>query len=319
MENPAMTVVQPKLHPNPQLARAQWIDLRGPWGFAYDDHDRGSRECWQERDDVFQRIIEVPFPPESPASGVGDPSFHPIVWYRRTFTIPPEQAGERVVLHFGAVDYRASVWINGNLVAQHEGGQTPFSAEITRALQRSGDQVVVVRAEDLPGDLAQPRGKQDWRLDAHGIWYKRTTGIWQPVWIETHTSAFITSARWTPDIDRGMLGLAATLSPGEESSVRLRVRLTLHDVLLVDDVLTVHGDDVQRDMSLVAWSPQPHRRAANRPQQRRRDIGRSEQLRRTEELRDRGWPLPAQRAPVLSPHGARAGLLARKPSRRAER
>jgi hypothetical protein len=266
MENPAMTEVQPRLHPNPQLARARWIDLRGPWGFAYDDHDRGLRECWQERDDVFQRIIEVPFPPESPASGVDDPSFHPIVWYRRTFTIPPEQAGERVVLHFGAVDYRASVWINGNLVAQHEGGQTPFSAEITRALQRSGDQVVVVRAEDLPGDLAQPRGKQDWRLDAHGIWYKRTTGIWQPVWTETHTSSFITSVRWTPDIDRGTLGLAATLSMAEESSVRLRVQLSLHDALLVDDVLTVYGADVQRDMSLdlgsltmsreqVLWSP----------------------------------------------------------------
>jgi len=261
-----MTVSRLKLHPNQQLARAQWIDLRGQWGFAYDDHDLGHRECWQERDDVFQRTIEVPFPPESPASGVDDPSFHPIVWYRRTFEIPHEQTGDLVVLHFGAVDYRASVWVNGSLVVQHEGGQTPFSADITDSLRQGVEQVVVVRAEDYPGDLAQPRGKQDWRLHPHDIWYKRTTGIWQPVWIEMHTSAYITGVLWTPDIDRGTLGLAATLSQGEEDVVRLRVRLTLHDVSLVDDVLTVYGADVQRDMSLdlgsltmsreqILWSP----------------------------------------------------------------
>jgi hypothetical protein len=261
-----MTAPKLKLHPNPQLARTSWMDLRGPWGFAYDDQDHGLRECWQERDDVFQRTIEVPFPPESPASGVDDPSFHPIVWYRRTFEIPPERVGERVIIHFGAVDYRASVWINGDLVVQHEGGQTPFSAEITDSLRQGIEQVVIVRAEDHPGDLAQPRGKQDWRLQPHGIWYKRTTGIWQPVWIETHTSAYITGVRWTPDIDRGTLGLAVTLSQGDEGIVRLRVRLTLHDVLLVDDVLTVQGADIQREMSLdlgsltmsreqILWSP----------------------------------------------------------------
>ena len=84
------SVPEPQLHPNPQLARAPWIDLRGPWDFAHDDDDRGLRECWQQREDVFQRTIEVPFPAESPASGIHDPSIHGIVWYRRTFQIPPE-------------------------------------------------------------------------------------------------------------------------------------------------------------------------------------------------------------------------------------
>jgi hypothetical protein len=262
----AMNDPEAKLHPNPQLARTPWIDLSGPWGFAHDDEDRGLRGCWQQRAEVFHRTIEVPFPAESPASGIHDPSIHSIVWYRRTFQITTKQSHQRVILHFGAVDYRASVWINGNLVVQHEGGQTPFSAEITDALIPGPDQVVVLRAEDFAGDLAQPRGKQDWHEHPHGIWYERTTGIWQPVWIEIHSSAYITGIRWTPDIDRGVLGMSVSVSPGEESVVRLRVRLTLHGVLLVDDVLTVYGGEIQREMSLdlgsltmsreqILWSP----------------------------------------------------------------
>lgn len=261
-----MNAPEPKLHPNPQFARASWIDLRGPWGFTYDDEDRGLRECWQQRDDVFQRTIEVPYPAESPASGINDPSFHAILWYRRTFEISPDESRGHVVLHFGAVDYRANVWVNGNLVVQHEGGQTPFSADISDALVAGAEQVVVVRAEDVAGDLAQPRGKQDWQEHPHGIWYERTSGIWQPVWIETHPSAYITSVRWTPDVDRGSLAMGVTVAPGEESVIRLRVRLTLHGAVLVDDVLTVYGGEIQREMSLdlgsltmsreqILWSP----------------------------------------------------------------
>src|SRR5579872_211794 len=220
-----MNVTEPKLHPNPQFARAEWIDLRGPWGFAHDDDDRGLKECWQQREDVFQRTIEVPFPAESPASGINDPSFHAIAWYRRTFELSPDESQGHVILHFGAVDYRASVWVNGQLVVQHEGGQTPFSAEISDTLIPGSEQVVVVRTEDIAADLAQPRGKQDWQEHPHGIWYERTSGIWQPVWIETHQSAYVTSVRWTPDIDRGALGMGVTISQGKESVVQLRVRL----------------------------------------------------------------------------------------------
>lgn len=165
------------IHPRPQLTRARWIDLGGPWGFAYDDAGRGFDERWQERQDIYTRTIEVPFPPESPASGIGDTSFHPIVWYRRTFQIPSGDNGKRLLLHCGAVDYRAHVWVNGQLVVTHEGGQTPFCADITTALRTDEDQVIVIRAEDAPLDLAQPRGKQDWQEEPHSIWYQRTTGI----------------------------------------------------------------------------------------------------------------------------------------------
>src|SRR5205085_6739525 len=122
------------IHPRPQLTRTHWIDLGGAWGFAYDDDGRGLDEPWQACADVYTRTIEVPFPPESPASGIGETGFHPIVWYRRTFQVPTVATGKRLLLHCGAVDYRAHVWVNGQLVATHEGGQTPFSADITTAL-----------------------------------------------------------------------------------------------------------------------------------------------------------------------------------------
>ena len=106
------------LHPRPQLSRARWIDLSGPWGFAYDDADVGLDECWFERPDPFDRTVIVPFPPESSASGIGDPGYHPVVWYRRTVEVAPTDRREQLMLHFGAVDYRADVWVNGRLVAQ---------------------------------------------------------------------------------------------------------------------------------------------------------------------------------------------------------
>lgn len=258
-----------QLHPRPQLTRPQWTDLSGEWQFGYDDADRGLLERWERRADVFLRTIQVPFPPESRASGIGDAAPHPVVWYRRTFQARP-LTGRRVHLHLGAVDYRAAVWVNGQLVATHEGGHTPFSADITSALESEGDQVVVVRAEDLPGDLTQPRGKQDWQDEPHAIWYHRTTGIWQPVWWEETGECRIGQVRWTPDVDRSSVGLEVRLvGPAPEGlQVRLRLRLGSEDI--VDDVYAVQGGILRRDVAIAGadmglgrsahlWSPEhPH-------------------------------------------------------------
>src|SRR5436305_13767399 len=130
------------LHPRPQLTRARWIDLDGPWGFAYDDDACGLDEKWQEKEEVFTRTIQVPYPPESSASGIGDNGFHAIVWYRRIFEVSPEDAEKRLLLHCGAIDYYAQIWVNGQLVARHEGGQTPITADIRTALRSVGEQVV---------------------------------------------------------------------------------------------------------------------------------------------------------------------------------
>lgn len=253
------------LHPRPQLMRPLWLDLRGAWDFTYDDDGQGIDEGWYERADVYTRFIQVPFPPESSASGIGDSSFHPVMWYRRTFQVPCEYAGKRLILHCGAVDYRASVWVNGQHVITHEGGQTPFSADITSALLSGPNQVIVIRAEDMPLDLAQPRGKQDWHEHPHSIWYHRTSGIWQPVWIEPVAPTHITGVRWTPDLEGGVLGLGIDLQRRDHGTVRVRVRLSMHDVVMADDVYAVQGTEVQREISLnqgdmmnrdrLAWSP----------------------------------------------------------------
>ncbi|WP_231384035.1 sugar-binding domain-containing protein [Cellulomonas sp. URHD0024] len=253
-------------HPRPQLRREEWEDLSGPWGFAFDDGLQGIPGRWHEREDVFDRVIQVPFPFESPASGVHDTGFHPVVWYRREFTATarPEQ---RLLLHFGAVDYRAHVWVNGASVAYHEGGNTPFAADITSVLDDSGTQVVVVRAEDSPSDLRQPRGKQDWQPEPHAIWYDRTSGIWQPVWLEHVPEARVRSLRWSTDADGRGVDLVVKVRKDAKNDLRLRVVLTQRGRVLGDDTYAVTDGELQRritfaehDMSLghsdLLWSPE---------------------------------------------------------------
>ena len=232
-------------HPRPQFTRERWTDLNGPWGFAYDDGDNGLAEDWPRSAGPFTRTITVPFPPESPASGIGKRDYHPIVWYRRTFRIGEKEKVERLLLHFGAVDYRARVWVNGQRVGSHEGGQTPFTVDITAALRaHAAEQSIVVRVEDWPHDLTQPRGKQFWEPESRGIWHARTTGIWQPVWLEPVGATHIEDIRWTPDVDRGMLGLHVALNTPTTEPLRLRVRLRLRDDVLADDEYAIDGSEL---------------------------------------------------------------------------
>jgi hypothetical protein len=246
------------LHPRPQMTRTDWTDLSGPWDFAYDDADVGVDRRWYERNDVFDRVIEVPFPPESPASGIGNRDFHPVVWYRRPFSVSP-LTGRRLLLHFGAVDYRASVWVNGRLVATHEGGHTPFSADVTAVLDEDGTNVLTVRAEDAPADMTQPRGKQDWLERPHSIFHERTTGIWQPVWLEPVPATHIASVRWSPDLLRGTLRLRVVIDGPVPPGLRLAVGLSLHGRPLTDDSFAVAAPVVQRDLPLDPGAITYHR------------------------------------------------------------
>src|SRR4029077_15855821 len=140
--------------------------------------------------------------------------------------------------HFGAVDYHATVWVNGVHVLDHEGGYTPCCADITDALAQSGPQQVVVRAIDDPLDLGKPRGKQDWLLEPHAIWYPRTTGIWQTVWIEPLPATSIGSLRWTPNLERWEIGCEVHLEGEPRDDLRLHVMLKVGTLLLADDVYT---------------------------------------------------------------------------------
>jgi len=179
---------------------------------------------------------------------------------------PALAPGERLILHFGAVDYRASVWVNGQLAGRHAGGYTPFAVEISAYLQQHGLQTVVVRAEDDPHDLTQPRGKQDWLLEPHSIWYPRTTGIWQTVWLERVGATSIGSLRWTPSLTDWSIHLDARLDGERREGLRLRVKLHVGDLLLADDTYTVVASEVHRTIALsdpgiddyrneLLWSP----------------------------------------------------------------
>ncbi|MGC8882469.1 MAG: glycoside hydrolase family 2 protein [Bryobacteraceae bacterium] len=202
-------------HPQPQFQRPEWLTLNGPWQFAFDDRDEGLAAGWHLTERPFTRTITVPFAFESRRSGIGDTSFHPVVWYRRQFEVPAAWKGRRVLLHFGAVDYKATVWVNGQTAGEHEGGNTPFRFDIT-GLLRPGANTVVVRAWDPPEDRSIPRGKQYWEPKSRGIFYTRTSGIWQSVWVEAAGESWLESVRIAPRLD-GMVtfhGRVARPQPG---------------------------------------------------------------------------------------------------------
>jgi beta-galactosidase/beta-glucuronidase len=261
---PAITAVGPDGHgyPRPLLAREHWISLNGRWDFAFDRD-----AVWTSPGDVvWDQHITVPFAPETRASGIGDTSFSIACWYRRELPTLEIGPNERVILHFGAVDYRASVWANDQLATTHEGGYTPFSVDITRHFANGRTVIVTVRAEDDPWDLTKPRGKQDWQLEPHSIWYPRTTGIWQTVWLERVPETHIGTLRWTSNMDRWEIALKARLRGIQRRPLRLRVRLRVDNELLADDSYSVSAGEVHRRVALsdpgiddfrneLLWSP----------------------------------------------------------------
>jgi beta-galactosidase/beta-glucuronidase len=252
------------LHPRPRLTRQRWFDLCGTWEFAYDDVNEGIDQRWFDNPEKFFKLIQVPFPPESELSGINDKGYHPVVWYRRNFSTMPAP-GERLILHFGAVDYRAHVWVNGQLVATHEGGHSPFSADITHVLSDATDQVVVVRAEDQPLDGTMPRGKQDWEPTPHVIWYDRTTGIWQPVWLEPVPATYLTSFHLTPDLTSNTVTVDARLNHGHHGWLSVTLRkgeelLAVQQVHVAQDrsetTITIPRAKNGQQRGDLYWSPE---------------------------------------------------------------
>ncbi|WP_019140490.1 glycoside hydrolase family 2 protein [Noviherbaspirillum massiliense] len=249
-------------YPRPQLVREHWQSLDGQWKFTFDNENRYS----QPQDPIqWTHEIRVPFPPESEASGIGDRGFHSHCWYQREFDIRPE--GGRVLLHFGAVDYRAWVWVNSHLVAEHEGGHSSFHADITHALGDASHHVLTVHVEDDPLDLAKPRGKQDWQLEPHSIWYPRTTGIWQTVWLERVSHTYISKLRWTPNFEGFELGYEVFVTGDQREDLTVDVRIWHGNKVIADDHYHIIGGEAHRKISLsdpgiddsrneLLWSPE---------------------------------------------------------------
>lgn len=226
-----MTLPRPE-YPRPQFVRQEWLNLNGEWRFAFDDNNAGLRERWDQSDGShFARRINVPFAFQTRLSGIHETDFHDVVWYQRNVEIPSAWTGRRILLHFGAVDYRAQVWLNGRFVCEHEGGHTPFSAEITDYLRSDGVQSLVVRVEDKTLDLSQPRGKQYWKLDSDSIFYTRTTGIWQTVWLEPVAQTALDRLKITPDLDRQQVHIDYVIA-GDPSGIELETEIRFGDQMI---------------------------------------------------------------------------------------
>ena len=198
-------------HPRPDMVRADWQSLNGSWEFEFDDADKGQAERWHAGSRKFSKKILVPYCFQSKLSGIADPAFHDVVWYRRSLQIPESWRSKRIQLHFGAVDYEARVWVNGDFAGSHRGGHVSFSVDITD-LVKSGGNTIVLRVSDPSTDRTIPRGKQYWKEKSERIWYTRTTGIWQPVWIEAVDAVHIKRLRITPDVDRSQVGMEVLMS-----------------------------------------------------------------------------------------------------------
>ena len=188
-------------HPNPQWERDTWKNLNGPWEFEFDfGCSAVERRLWEK--ERFDREILVPFCPESRLSGIGYTDFISGVAYRRNFELSQEELSGRVLLHFGAVDYEASVYVNGTLVGSHKGGYTSFCFDITKHVAPGPNTLFVAVKDDVRSGL-QPKGKQAHLYASSGCDYTRTTGIWQTVWLEFVPERRIQSAKYYPDPANG--------------------------------------------------------------------------------------------------------------------
>ncbi|HKW31215.1 MAG TPA: glycoside hydrolase family 2 TIM barrel-domain containing protein [Verrucomicrobiae bacterium] len=229
-------------YPRPQLVRPDWENLNGLWDYAITPEA-------VVRPPPFAGKILVPFSPESALSGVmtrfGGNSK---LWYHRTFSVPSSWRGRRLRLHFGAVDWRCQVWMNGHEIGEHRGGYDAFTFDITAALRWNGAEDMVVCVSDPTDDGDQPRGKQS--LKPEGIFYTATSGIWQTVWLEPVPEVDIERLRLTPDIDA--------------QALRLRVAVnSFSDNLQIEAVASAGGAEVARitgaaNTELVLSLPHPH-------------------------------------------------------------
>src|SRR5690348_5233235 len=203
------------VYPRPQLQRSEWQNLNGLWQYAIlpASDDKAIPAS-------FQGNILVPFCAESALSGVGKRvGKDNLLWYQRDITVPAKRKGKRVLLHFGAVDWRSDIFVNGKNVGRHEGGYDPFTFDITDALKKGTKQQLNVRVWDPINDGPQPHGKQV--IKPEGIWYTPVTGIWQTVWLETVPETYISSTKQTPDVDNSNLSVSASvenIQPGDQLS-----------------------------------------------------------------------------------------------------
>ena len=233
-------------YPRPQMVREDWINLNGMWNYAVTSADVQDSECADGK-------ILVPFSIESALSGVGRRvTGEDALWYEREIVVPARWKGKRVMLNFGAVDWHAQVYVDGEFAGEHKGGYAPFTFDITDLLKKGRKHSLKVKVLDATDKSWQPRGKQI--LDPYGVWYTAVTGIWQTVWMEAVPASHVKSYLATSDIDNGKLAVnvETLMQEGEVCKV------VLSDA--GDVVAVAEGCDVVLEVpQMKLWTPDaPH-------------------------------------------------------------
>jgi beta-galactosidase/beta-glucuronidase len=248
-------------YPRPQFERDEWLCLNGEWEFEIDAGDSGLERGLRSR--ALGSRITVPFCPESALSGIGNTDFMNAVWYRRTVAIPATWRGRRTLLHFQAVDYDTTVWVNGVEVSRHRGGSTPITADLAGVAEPGDKALIVVRARD-DHRASQPKGKQSSAFANEGCLYTRTTGIWQTVWMEPVPHTRLERPRITPDVAGGRICLELPLV-GNRRGMIVRARLASGGTAVASGECAADADLVPRlDLAIPPsarrlWSPEdPH-------------------------------------------------------------
>lgn len=208
-------------HPRPDFVRDTFMNLNGQWQFAFDDADEGLKKGWFTPGHTLPLTINVPFAYQTKLSCIGTEDIHPVIWYRRGFTVPKDMQGKRLLLRFGAVDYACRVFVNGQQAGEHQGGYTPFTVEVTH-LVKDGENDLCLRVEDQH-DCTQPRGKQYWDKGLMGCWYTPVSGIWQTVYMEAVGTYALKQIHVTPDIDKNLATIELAMDQFPSSPVMVDV------------------------------------------------------------------------------------------------
>lgn len=225
------TIIPRPEHPRPDFMRDTFLNLNGKWGFAFDDNNVGIKEQWMKPGFSFPLEIMVPFAYQTALSGIGPTDeIHPVIWYRRSFDIPNDMRGRRILLHFGAVDFSCTVYVNGIVAGSHIGGYAPFSFDIS-SMVKDTDNDICLRVEDHP-DCTQPRGKQYWERGLMGCWYTPVSGIWQTVYLDSVCEHNMKYIHVRPDLDRHMANVEIALDNAINETLELELTVSFNDKAL---------------------------------------------------------------------------------------
>lgn len=234
-------------YPRPHLVRENWQNLNGLWQYTLKEGKLGSVP------QNFEGEILVPYPIESALSGVGKRvGKENTLWYKKQIKIDKQKNNEKIILHFGAVDWLAEVYVNGQQVGTHEGGFDPFSFDITPFLKKGNEQEIIVGVWDPSNEGPQPNGKQV--VNPHGIWYTPVTGIWQTVWLENVPQSYIVSTKHTPNIDDNTIKIETKVE-GAEKNDRLHITAYKNKEIVGEVWATPGAKTLLNIQKPELWSP----------------------------------------------------------------